>query len=559
MKTAILSNINMDACIRLLKRDADVYDGEGYGNELGTLMNPASSLYAYAPEIIFIVEDLCELIGHNPDEKAAKDSIASWFDSLRSVLRDDIIYYIADAYAWGGELAVVPDNGKKIRLELLWQQELDKLTCECTNTRIFPYRRLIEQAGEAAAFSLKTWYMGRIPHSLGLQQSMVKEMYRLISIEKRTPMKVLALDLDNTLWGGLAGEADITPIELSDDHSGLAFKNLQRIILQLKQQGVLLTIVSKNNEKDAWDIIDNHPHMILRRQDFVATRINWDNKADSLVSIAKELNLGLDSFVFFDDNPTERDLIIKTLPQVVVPDFPSSPEDLPQAMITIWKDYFARPVVTNEDKDKTKQYQANTAREQSRIAAGSFDEYLKGLDIVLTRVNESRHTDRILQMLNKTNQFNLTTRRHTLAEIQEYLSDRNRKVFVYSARDVFGDYGIIVVAVTRILDSALVIEELVMSCRVMGKLIENAIIHDIENWAASNDKVRILGLYRASSKNQPVTNLYPGLSYSSVDDSTREGMADYLPEAKGEEYSIYCYEPASKSERNYILRLDIEA
>ena len=546
MSIALLSNINMNAAIRLLKRNLDVYESEGYGNELGTLFNTSSSIYTFKPDIIFLIEDLMELIGHKICIESAKACIIDWFSDIRTVIDPSIIYYISDAYLWGPELDIIVDKGMKRRIENIWQENLEKLLSDHHNIRIFPYHHLIELNGENSSFSPKMWYMGRILHSNQFQRIMCDEIIRFTNMESSYSRKVLLLDLDNTLWGGLAGEDDITPIDLSDEHSGLAYKNLQRIILQMKNQGVILGIVSKNNESDVMPIINEHPHMILKSSDFAIMKINWNQKNINIVEIASELNIGLDSIVFFDDNPTERQLIKELIPEVIVPDFPSSTDVLPDAMVNIWKTYFERPTITNEDINKTEQYIANAKRNEYRIHAGNFNDYLQGLDITLTRVNEEKHIDRITQLLNKTNQFNLTTTRHSQNEIQEYMDNNSIRIYAFHEKDRFGDNGKIAVVIVDVTDNSPSITDFVMSCRVMGKNIEYAILDFIENDILESGFATLHSKYIKTSKNTPVESLYDSLGYIVTKETDME--KSYIIKLSNKTKRSYCL--TIKTERN---------
>lgn len=538
-RIAVLSNVNMNLVIRMLGKEAEVYQAEGYGNELGTLMNPASSYHAFAPEYTFLIMDLMELLEHELEPETAKGKIQNWFGGLEAALKPEVIYYVSDAYLWGVELAAVFEPGRKAALEQLWQQELEELCRRHGNVRMLPYRHLIESMGETTAFSMKMWYMGKILLSNEAQKLLCGLILEKLKIETRTPKKLLVLDLDNTLWGGLAGENDITPIELSEDHTGLAYKNLQRVILQMQRQGVLLAIVSKNNEQDAMEILEHHPHMVLRSEAFAAKRINWQPKQENIRDIARELNLGTDSFVFWDDNPTERELIKEMLPEVAVPDFPDKPEKLAPAMVEIYKEYFAKSSITEEDRKKTAQYAANSARQELERKAGSFEDYLKQLEIVMTRVNPEKHMERLTQLVNKTNQFNLTTKRYTQGQMAEILQDEDKRVYLYSVADRFGDNGIVAAVIVNLgaigavskrvgsgktatdegfldllgLQGCPVVEEFVMSCRVMGKNIEYAIMEDVEADLRESGYAFLRGMYLPTAKNQPVAELYDRLGY----------------------------------------------
>ncbi len=517
-RIALLSNANMNFVIRTLKKEVEVYEAEGYGNELGIMMNPHSSYHEFAPNSTFLVMDLLELLEHDLDCKHAKIRIQNWFDTLASCVKAQGTYYISDAYLWGVELEAVFDTGRKAALEQIWQECLEQFCANHKNVYVLPYKAMIETLGAENAFSLKMWYMGGILLSNEAQNRLGQLILRKVMLSNRVAKKVLLLDLDNTLWGGLAGEHDITPITLADDHGGLAYKNLQRVIWQMKEQGVLLGIVSKNNEEDALEIIRNHPHMVLGEECFVAKKINWQPKHENILSIAKELNLGTDSFVFWDDNPTERELVKEMLPEVIVPDFPTKKEELASAMVQIYKDYFEKSIVTQEDLEKTRQYADNSKRIELQKQTTSFEDYLQQLQMKLAAVNPAENLERLVQLVNKTNQFNLTTRRYAMEEMQEILADVQKRVFLFRSSDRFGDNGIVSAAIVDVSREVPIVEELVMSCRVMGKNLEYAIVEQIENSLQAEGFTRLQGIYIPTAKNTPVAKLYDQLGYVVLED-----------------------------------------
>ncbi len=521
-RIALLSNVNMNALIRMLKRDAEVYEAEGYGNELGILMNPASSYHAFCPEVTFVVMDLMELLEHELEAEPARNRVENWFETFESAMKDSCVYYVSDAYLWGLELEAASAFTDMVMFERIWDEALRSLCERRANVRILPYRRMITMLGEENAFSPKMWYMGRILLSGEAQKRLAALIAEKIELEYRTPKKVLVLDLDNTLWGGLAGEHDNTPIQLSEEHGGLAYKNLQRVILQMQKQGVILAIASKNNPEDAEEILSNHPHMVLRPEHFAAKYINWNPKSENLLNLAKELNLGLDSFVFWDDNPQERLLIQQTLPEVVVPDFPEKAEDLAPAMTAIFHECFEKAVLTAEDKEKTAQYADNARRNALQRSAVSFEDYLKQLQIVVTRVKASEHVARLEALLNKTNQFNLATIRHTTNEVQELLHNPDKRVFAYRVEDCFGDNGIVAVVIVDVTEVPL-IEEFVMSCRVMGKNVEYGIMDHVEQCLRKEGVGYLRGRYIPTAKNQPVAGLYTQLGFTELE---KTGLTD---------------------------------
>jgi len=547
-KVAVLSNVNMNFVIRMLKREFSVYDVEGYGNELAILLNRGSSYYDFAPEITFLIMDLLELMGHELTEVSEKEGagyemLDHWMAQLESVLEKNAIYYISDGFVWGPETEGVLNSLTKSRIEHHFLELLAGLQERHANVRIFPYRQIVEKLGVQASFSVKTWYMGKILHSSEAQKQIGEEIRHMVELEFRVPKKVLVLDLDNTLWGGLAGENDHTPVILSDDHEGLAYKNQQRVIRKMQENGVLLAIVSKNNEEDAMEIIRNHPHMVLGERDFAAKRINWNPKHENILELAKELNLGTDSFVFWDDNPQERELIRQMLPEVTVPEFVETSEELAGAMSRIYRQYFEKAVITAEDKVKTKQYEENARRVDLEKTAGSFADYLKQLQIVAEQVDPEENLGRLHQLVNKTNQFNLTTRRYEMSEMQDIVENPEKKVYLYGVRDCFGDYGIVAAIIVDMTGDVPEIEEFAMSCRIMGKNVEHGLIGHVEQDIHRIGFEQLRGSYIPTAKNKPVANLYEKLGYKVIKE-TSEGLKKYeiqLAECPDREHFV-CFE-----------------
>ena len=513
-RIAVLSNVNMNFVTRMLKREFSVYETEGFGNELAALFNKESSYYEFDPQITFFVMDLLELSGREFLSGGACEKMKQWVLQLESLLEKNKIYSVTDGCLWGTDVVDMIDAGTKLRAEMQWMELLEDLKARHDNVRIFPYRQIIEKTGVNNSFSLKTWYLGKILHSSEVQKQIGEEIKRRVEIEYRVAKKVLVLDLDNTLWGGLAGVNDHTPIQLSDDHEGLAYKNGQRVIRYMQENGVILAIASKNNEEDALEIIRNHPHMILRENAFSAKRINWNLKHESIREMAAELNLGTDSFVFWDDNPQERELVKQMLPEVAVPDFPEKCEELADALSHVYKQYFEKAVVTAEDKEKTKQYAENAKRNELEQTVGSFADYLKQLQIEVERVDAGENIARLHQLVNKTNQFNLTTRRYEMTRMQDIVENSAKRVYLYKVKDCFGEYGIVAVIIVDLEAEVPEVEEFAMSCRIMSKNIEYALVEHVEKDLKAAGYKALRGRYIPTAKNKPVEKLYEKLEYT---------------------------------------------
>ncbi|MBQ8070233.1 MAG: HAD-IIIC family phosphatase [Bacteroidales bacterium] len=324
--------------------------------------------------------------------------------------------------------------------------------------------------------------------------------------------KCLVLDLDNTLWGGVLGEDGIDGIKLSGDYPGKAFHFFQEAILSLSKSGVILAVCSKNNEADVLEAWEKNPFMVLRKEHFSAMRINWNDKASNLKELASELNIGLDSFVFVDDNPTERELIRQMLPMVSVPDFPIQPYDLPQFFSKMVEDYFRVYTVTEEDRKKTEQYKANAARSQAQSSFSDFSSFLRSLDMHLKIERADQfNIPRIAQMTQKTNQFNLTTRRYTDADVRSFI-EKGWKIWCLSVADRFGDSGI---TGTVFVDGNR-IDTLLLSCRILGKGIEGAFLKSVLYSLRDEGVKEVHAEYIPTAKNSQVKDFYDKQGFTFV-------------------------------------------
>jgi FkbH-like protein len=284
--------------------------------------------------------------------------------------------------------------------------------------------------------------------------------------------KCIVLDLDNTLWGGIVGEDDA--IQLSPSPPGNGFMAFQQALVDLWDRGVLLAINSRNNPEDAWEVIKHHPNMILRERHFAAWRINWEDKADNLTELAKELNIGLDAMVFLDDDPSNRGWVHAFLPEVEVPELPSDPTDYVSFLNGL--SYFPTAVVTDEDKMRGNFFVTERLRQAEETRCKSREEFLASLNLVLTiKENDLSAIPRLVQMTAKTNQFNIHKRPLTEDMLRTFMEGSTERVFHGHLRDKFGDYGIVLLGIHN--DSRLM--AFLMSCRAFGRGIEDAFLWGI--------------------------------------------------------------------------------
>ena len=353
----------------------------------------------------------------------------------------------------------------------------------------------------------RLWYLARMRvNYIGLA-SIASSLAGHIAATLGRSRKLAIFDLDNTIWGGVVGEAGVRGLVLGEEGIGLAFQDFQRELLKLRDSGVVLAACSKNNADDAWEVFDTHPGMVLKREHLAASRINWQDKATNIVEIASELKLGTDSIVFLDDNAVEREWVRQSLPAVLVPELPSDPSELPGALRRA--DYFQRLRVTREDTARADAYQAERERAQLSSATGTFEEFLESLqqEISIEAVHEGSLA-RAAQLCQRTNQFNLTTHRYTTADIAGLLTQDDVDGFTLAVKDRFGDSGIVGLAISRYHDSVAEIDTFLLSCRVLGRRVEDELLAFLIRRARDRNATTLVGIYVPTAKNQQVNSFF---------------------------------------------------
>jgi FkbH-like protein len=339
---------------------------------------------------------------------------------------------------------------------------------------------------------------------------------RLLAAKQGRSFKCLVLDLDNTIWGGVIGDDGLEGIVLGQgDPLGEAYVAFQEFARELSRRGIVLAVCSKNDEANALEPFDKHPEMVLRRPDIVSFVANWSDKPTNIRAIAQELNVGLDSLVFLDDNPFERNFVRKELPMVAVPEVADDPAYYARAIADAG--YFEGLSITDEDRERTSQYQGNKARDAlRRSSATNLEDYLRGLEMRLVWKRFDRlGLQRIVQLINKSNQFNLTTRRYTEEDVLSVMADPAAFGLQLRLLDRFGDNGVIAIVVGRLqpTDRDIVIDTWLMSCRVLGRQVEPTTLNLIAQEARKLDARRIVGEYLPTSKNGMVKDHYERLGF----------------------------------------------
>lgn len=332
--------------------------------------------------------------------------------------------------------------------------------------------RLLRILGEERSIDYRYWYTSHAPFKSEFLDLYATEISRLIQASKGNIKKCLILDCDNTLWGGVIGEDGIEGIQIDpNEWPGKAFYRFQTSLLHLIERGVLIALCSKNNERDVWDVLDNHPDCLLKREHIAAWKIDWNNKASGISALAEELNLGLDSFVFIDDDPAQCELIKQSLPEVEVIQVPEHLYNYPDLLSKTR--LFDTLAISEEDRNRTALYLQQEERSQERGSFSNIDDYLKSLEMHASiHRAHSRELPRVAQLTQKTNQFNLTTCRYSNPEIAALHEDPDSAIFTLKVSDRFGDLGLTGVLIAKLSGQTVEVDTLLLSCRILGRELE---------------------------------------------------------------------------------------
>lgn len=377
----------------------------------------------------------------------------------------------------------------------------------------------------------RTYFVGKLPIAVKYLPAVAEQVIRIIKALRGSVKKCIVTDLDNTLWGGVIGDDGIENIQIGELGQGQAFSGLQTWLKELKKRGILLAVCSKNEEAAAKLPFEKHPEMILKLDDFAMFVANWEDKAGNIRRIQETLNIGMDSIVFLDDNPFERELVRSLIPDICVPELPEDPS----AYLPYLRQcgLFETASFSEEDTKRTGQYREEALRASEQSRYENYEEYLQSLHMeAYVSPFDAFHTPRIAQLSQRSNQFNLRTIRYTEADVERLSKDERYETLFFCLKDAFGDYGLIsVVVLEKQPEGVLFIEEWFMSCRVLKRGMEEFIADTIVGKARELGCQRVVGEYLPTPKNQMVERLYERLGFTPL------GEGRY--EAKVEEYSMH--------------------
>ena len=386
-------------------------------------------------------------------------------------------------------------------------QQLRCLAAKHPGVYVLDYDALVARYGRTRWYDESKWLTMRLPIAADHLIHLANEWLRFVHPLVGRTCKALVTDLDNTLWGGVIGEDGMEGIQLGSEYPGAAFQAVQRVMLDFYERGILLAVCTKNNLADAIEALDNHPGMLLRPEHFAALRINWRDKAENLREIAAELNIGIDALAFLDDNAVERERIRSELPEVTVIELPDEPMEFARVLRNT--PVFERLGLTEEDKERGRYYAEQRQRVEFEHSASTLEDFYKSLTQEVKIAPASNETlVRVAQLTQKTNQFNLTTRRYSEQQIAELVTSVDWRVYTASVTDRFGDNGLVSVIITRDSDEVCDIDTFLMSCRVVGRTVETAILSFLAQSALSRGMKRLQGWYIPTKKNELVKDFY---------------------------------------------------
>jgi len=496
----------------------------GYGSYADEILNSQSALAKFKPDFVFVLLDLEDIAGRLPDlcadgigagvEAEIEESlarVAQLLSTFRSGSGGRILFQgcvVPDLTSLGD----IGDANLSRSLTNAVQQLNQRIATLCgtiSDCVFFDVDHLAARHGRANWRDNRMFLASRLPVSASLFGIYSRGLIRSLSALYRAPRKVLCTDLDNTLWGGVLGEEGPDGIATGSAFPGNCYLEYQRYLKQLSSRGILLAIVSKNNEADVREAFQTRAaDLALTLDDFVATKISWKEKSDSMRELAEELSLGLDSFVFVDDNPVECEAIRQQIPEVAVI---AAPVEEPWRLVEILSSqaFFDAVVVTEDDANRLNDYKAQVQRSELAGSAGSRDEFLASLQIVCTFLSAlDAPLSRSVQLLAKTNQFNLTTRRHSAAEVEEFASTAGGQAIAVRVRDRFGDAGVVGLALARNVGDSCYIDSLLLSCRVIGRGVETAILAHLAENALRDGATKLIGEFIPTKKNAPCADFY---------------------------------------------------
>ena len=493
------------------------------------ILNDNSNLYKFKPDITFllidnrvILEDSFYFSNINSKNKKYTDEKINEIQNLIQVFTQKsqskivMANFVIPTYTSLGIYESKIEYGiKEIILNL--NKKLKQLSRNIDSLYIYDFNSFVTKFGEKNILDYKKMNYGDIKINFDIIPHLIYDFLGYVKPILGLNKKCLVLDLDNTLWGNIIGEDGIEGIKIGPYPEGRSFVEFQKVIKALSENGIILAINSKNNQKDAMKAINEHPHMILREKDFSCIKINWNDKISNMREISNELNIGLDSLVFFDDDPVNRELLRMSIPEINTVELPKDPSTYAQILRNL--NDFNTLKITKDDIHRKIMYKQEQNRQKLESSTENLNEYLKKLDIkIKIKLNDKFSISRISQLILKTNQFNLTTKRYQEEQIKEFIEDKTIIVGCSEVDDKFGENGITNVFIIKTKPNEWIIDTFLLSCRIMGRGIEEGIIGKILEIAKNKGIEKIIATFIPTEKNKPAENFLKNYGFEKEDE-----------------------------------------
>ena len=519
--------LEMNLPLRVFEADYDQIDAQ--------LMDTGSEFYAFAPETVLLyrcTEKLYERFVRTPlDARAAFaeteiEKIRAEWARVQHGTKADILFFAFLPMDDGVFGSYALREGSAFPYQLLkLNYLLAEAAREAGNVRLIDLEPIRAHMGYDAFHDPKLYAIAKMPISTQALPAVASRVVDAILARKGRFHKCAIVDLDNTLWGGVIGDDGLEGIQIGELGQGHAFTEFQTWLKELKNRGVMLAVCSKNDEANAKEPFLRHPEMVLKLDDFSAFVANWEDKASNIRRIQKELNIGLDSMVFFDDNPFERNLVRTMLPEVEAPELPEDPAEY--TAFARMQNLFDTNSYSDEDRVRTERYLAEKSRTELSAGIDNYDDYLKALGMkAVCAPFDAFHIPRIAQLTQRSNQFNLRTVRYSEQEIEEIAANPRYITRYYTLRDRFGEHGLIAVVILEKRENELFVNEWLMSCRVLKRGMEQFIADSILRAAREAGVARVVGEYLPTPKNAMVKDLYASMGFRPLGDGLYEARVD---------------------------------
>lgn len=493
-----------------------------YGAVEQTLLDEGSAFYKFQPTLVLFVTAVQALrdgllaVDLSQRQAAADREVERLIASIQRAARlpgvSVIVNNLVVPYerAWGNLTPRIAGSLPEAVRHI--NERLRATAAALDNIYVVDCDAIAGNFGKRAWFDERLWFYSKSFCHHDALPTVASQAVDIMRAVKGRGVKCVAIDLDNTLWGGVIGDDGLDGIQLGELGDGEAFVRFQRWLGELSARGILLAVCSKNDEGRARDVFQKHRHMVLREADLACFIANWDNKADNLRLLAKRLNIGLDAIVFLDDSPFERDLVRQLAPEVCVPEMPEDPAEFVPYLEGL--NLFEALQFSQEDRERTSLYRANVQREDEQAKFTDVNDYLKSLNMVAEFARfDDEHLPRIAQLVQRTNQFNLTTIRHTAAELKAFAEDAAYLPFYVTLEDRFGDNGLVAVVIGRRTGETLEIVTWLMSCRVFARRLEEFTLDRLVIAANAAGVKTLHGRYVPTNKNEIVADLYKKLGF----------------------------------------------